>query len=57
MQAVTIEKLSGQANYGSWSFAMEMFLIDCDLWECIDENYMLDTVEAKKKDKKEKKES
>lgn len=55
MQTATVmnfEKLSGQDNYGTWAFAMEMFLIDLDLWECIDENFKTDTVEAQKKDAK-----
>jgi transposase InsO family protein len=52
MQATTIEKLSGQANYGPWSFAMEMLLIECDLWECVDGSFTLETLEARKKDAK-----
>lgn len=47
-----IEKLSGQANYGTWAFAMEMLLIDLDLWDCIEDNFKADSVEAKKRDAK-----
>lgn len=53
MQAITnFEKLSGQANYGTWAFAMEMFLTDIDLWDCIDDVFKADSVEAKKRDAK-----
>ncbi|KOB78535.1 Uncharacterized protein OBRU01_02218 [Operophtera brumata] len=53
-QAVTrsIERLAGQANYGTWAFAMEMLLIDLDLWDCVSEKFVADSVEAKKKDAK-----
>ncbi|KAL4719381.1 hypothetical protein ACJJTC_010760 [Scirpophaga incertulas] len=31
-----ILKLEGRSNYGSWSFGMKMFLVDCGLWNCVE---------------------
>lgn len=28
-------KLEGSCNYATWSFAMKMYLIDNDLWDCV----------------------
>ncbi|KAI5643647.1 gag-polypeptide of LTR copia-type domain-containing protein [Phthorimaea operculella] len=50
----SITKLCGQSNYASWSFAMEMFLIDNDLWDCVlaEEGYDLEDAATKKRDAK-----
>lgn len=36
MSSVSIEKLVGRANYGTWKTAAEAYLDDHDLWECIE---------------------
>jgi len=45
----SIEKLEGSKNYGNWKFAMQMYLMHEDLWDCIDID---ETGNVKNKDSK-----
>lgn len=51
-ESVSIPKLIGQSNYGTWAFAMQMTLVEHDLWECTEENFSLEAAADKKRDAK-----
>lgn len=47
-----VSKLLGQSNYATWSFAMQMVLIDNDLWDCVEDSFIPNTETSKKRDAK-----
>lgn len=49
------EKLSGRDNYNEWKFGMQMALIHCDLWQCIEGYSVDDTIKADEKKRKDQK--